>query len=106
MKLTRMVSRPVEEIKTLKDKNGNDIEVKQIVYRSFVEEISDAEEKEIKDEWARNEEAARLNKYREDRAREYPSIQEQLDDIYHNGFLNWRLKIKAIKEKYPKPEGQ
>ena len=33
---------------------------------------------------------------------EYPSIQDQLDDIYHNGIDAWKATIKAIKDKYPK----
>jgi len=29
-------------------------------------------------------------------------IQDQLDDIYHNGIDGWKTTIKAIKDKYPK----
>ncbi len=36
------------------------------------------------------------------RASEYPSIIEQLDDLYHNGIDGWKTTIKAIKDKYPK----
>ena len=36
------------------------------------------------------------------RAAEYPSIEEQLDDIYHNGVDGWKTTIKAVKDKYPK----
>ena len=32
----------------------------------------------------------------------YPTIVEQLDDIYHNGIDGWKSKIKAVKDKYPK----
>ena len=32
----------------------------------------------------------------------YPSIGDQLDDIYHNGIDGWKATIKAIKDKYPK----
>ena len=32
----------------------------------------------------------------------YPSIGDQLDDIYHNGIDAWKATIKAIKDKYPK----
>ena len=34
--------------------------------------------------------------------RVYPSIADQLDDIYHNGIDGWKETIKAVKEKYPK----
>lgn len=43
--------------------------------------------------------------YRKKRLEEYPSIQEQLDMLYHdkdNGTDNWYEAIKAIKVKYPK----
>ena len=42
------------------------------------------------------------NKYQRDRAAEYPSIADQLDDIYHNGVAGWKTTIKATKDKYPK----
>ena len=41
-------------------------------------------------------------KYQRDRAAEYPSIADQLDDIYHNGVAGWKTTIKATKDKYPK----
>jgi len=42
--------------------------------------------------------------YTESRATEYPRIEEQLDNIYHNGIDAWRADIKAIKDKYPKTQ--
>ena len=42
-------------------------------------------------------------KYQRDRAAEYPSWQDQLDKIYHDGIDAWKADIKAIKDKYPKP---
>jgi hypothetical protein len=39
---------------------------------------------------------------KENRAIEYPSMADQLDDIYHNGIDAWKLTIKTIKDKYPK----
>ena len=42
------------------------------------------------------------NKYQRDRAEAYPSIADQLDDLYHNGIDGWKSSIKAIKDKYPK----
>ena len=41
-------------------------------------------------------------KYQRDRAAEYPSIVDQLDDIYHNGIDGWKATIKVTKDKYPK----
>ena len=42
------------------------------------------------------------NKYQRDRAIAYPSIADQLDDLYHNGIDGWKATIKTIKDKYPK----
>ena len=41
--------------------------------------------------------------YKINRAAEYPSIEDQLDTIYHSGVAGWKTTIKAIKDKYPKP---
>ena len=41
--------------------------------------------------------------YKSQRKAEYPSIEDQLDDIYHNGIDAWKATIKATKDKYPKP---
>ena len=41
-------------------------------------------------------------KYQRDRAEAYPSIVDQLDDLYHNGIDGWKKTIKAVKDKYPK----
>jgi len=40
--------------------------------------------------------------YIKKRANEYPSIVDQLDDIYHNGIDAWKATIKTTKDKYPK----
>jgi len=49
-----------------------------------------------------NAEAAAIA-YQGQRKAEYPSIEDQLDTIYHSGVAGWKTKIKAIKDKYPKP---
>jgi len=40
--------------------------------------------------------------YQRNRAKEYPSMADQLDDIYHNGIDAWKATIKTTKDKYPK----
>jgi hypothetical protein len=40
--------------------------------------------------------------YQRKRALEYPSMADQLDDIYHNGIDAWKATIKTTKDKYPK----
>ena len=41
--------------------------------------------------------------YARKRKAEYPSMADQLDDIYHNGIDAWKATIKTTKDKYPKP---
>ena len=36
------------------------------------------------------------------RKKSYPTWQDQLDDIYHNGIDAWKATIKVTKDKYPK----
>lgn len=40
--------------------------------------------------------------YKIKRAREYPSIPDQLDTLYHGGYDAWKATIQAVKDKYPK----
>jgi hypothetical protein len=40
--------------------------------------------------------------YARDREKEYPTWQDQLDYIYHNGIDAWKATIKVTKDKYPK----
>jgi len=40
--------------------------------------------------------------YKSKRKAEYPSIVDQLDDIYNNGIDAWKATIKTTKDKYPK----
>jgi len=42
------------------------------------------------------------NAYQRSRAEAYPTIANQLDDLYHNGIDGWKTTIKAIKDKHPK----
>ena len=61
----------------------------------IAEEDIIAKQKELKAEYE-------ANKYQRDRALAYPSIVDQLDDLYHNGIDGWKTTIKAVKDKYPK----
>lgn len=42
------------------------------------------------------------NTYKGLRAKEYPSIADQLDTLYHSGLDAWKAQIKTVKDKYPK----
>ena len=58
------------------------------------EEI-DAEIKRLQDQYD-------ANAYQRSSALDYPSIPDQLDEIYHNGIDSWKAIIKQTKDKYPK----
>jgi len=59
--------------------------------------------KQVQKELKRLQEEHERNKYQRLRAQEYPSIAEQLDTLYHEGYDGWKAKIDEIKMKYPKP---
>ena len=74
-------------------------DVKQITWHNGTTPIAEADilakQKELQTAYDNNA-------YQRSRATEYPSIAEQLDDIYHNGVDEWKETIKAVKDKYPK----
>ena len=76
-----------------------DDDIEQIEWLSGTTPISKsdilAKEDELKAEY-------NSNKYQRDRKKEYPTIKNQLDEIYHNGIDGWKKTIKAVKDKYPK----
>ena len=53
--------------------------------------------KALKDAWDLDNDS-----YKSKRKAEYPSIEDQLDDIYHNGIDGWKATIKTTKDKYSK----
>jgi len=58
----------------------------------------DIEEKD----WADEQVELKKTQYQRDRAEAYPSIKDQLDDLYHNGIDGWKATIKTTKDKFPK----
>ena len=60
-------------------------------------------EEQITAEQTRLDAVYKSNEYQRQRAEEYPSLVDQLDDIYHNGIDGWKATIKTTKDKYPKP---
>ena len=62
----------------------------------------DKDNKEVIIDWTKVKAWKDPNEYQYKRADEYPSIVDQLDEIYHNGIDGWKTKIKAIKDKYHK----
>ncbi len=62
----------------------------------------DKDQKKISIDWTQVNSWIDPDQYKYDRQAEYPSIVDQLDDIYHNGIDGWKETIKAVKDKYPK----
>lgn len=59
---------------------------------------------ELDEEVIRLQEEYETKEYQRLRAPEYPSIGDQLDDLFHSGAFSPEMaaKIQAIKDKYPK----
>jgi len=68
------------------DKDGNKIKIDEEKVKKEIEKLKNEIE------------------YQFLRKKEYPSIENQLDILYHEGFDSWKKKIKEIKDKYPKSE--
>ena len=60
-------------------------------------------EKQITDKHAELMTEYNAQEYARNRAKEYPTVVDQLDLIYHSGIDAWKAKIKETKDKYPKP---
>jgi uncharacterized coiled-coil DUF342 family protein len=59
-------------------------------------------EEEVNQEIERLQKEYNNNQYQRDRKKEYPSIEEQLDTLYHQGYEGWKASIDEVKNKYPK----
>ena len=57
---------------------------------------------ELQDELIRLLQDFSIIEYKNLREKEYPTIKDQLDLLYHQGYDGWKDKIKEIKDKYPK----
>jgi hypothetical protein len=60
-------------------------------------------EEDINQEIQRLLEEYEYNQYQRDRKNEYPSIEDQLDLLYHQGYEGWKQEIDRVKEMHPKP---
>jgi len=91
--------------KTIKSINPNaefsvlDDDINKITWLNGTTEISKAE---ILAKQTELQSAYDAKQYQRDRAAEYPSMADQLDNIYHNGIDAWKATIKTTKDKYPK----
>jgi len=71
----------------------------QITWHGDTEVISKADivakQAELKDDYDAKE-------YQRKRRAAYPTWEQQMDDLYHNGISGWSANIKKIKDKHPK----
>ena len=63
----------------------------------------DANEQVVSYDLSAAEALVAANAYKQQRAQAYPSIPDQLDQIYHEGIDAWKATIAAVKQEYPKP---
>ena len=66
--------------------------------------ISVPSEQEINEEIQRLQSEWDSTKYQRQRMAAYPNIEDQLDQIYHQGIDSWKESIMTIKLQDPKPE--
>ena len=78
---------------------GNDVNTCEIKWHNGTTPISKAD---IEAKMVELQADYDAKQYQRDRAAEYPSMADQLDDIYHNGIDAWKATIKITKDKYPK----
>jgi hypothetical protein len=69
----------------------------------FKEDVEKPSEDAIVEEISRLEEENKSTEYRQERGMAYPSIQDQLDILYHEGYDGWKAAIQEVKDRYPKP---
>jgi hypothetical protein len=78
---------------------GADIDTCDI---QFVQETVEISRADIKTKITELQAAYDALEWKRNREKEYPSWQDQMDDIYHNGIDGWKATIKVTKDKYPK----
>lgn len=92
----------LDAIKSL-EPNAEFVLVEDEITEWHSEDITQPTDEAIATEQARLQTEYDANQYQRDRAVEYPSIPDQLDDIFHNGLDSWKATIQETKDKYPKP---
>tara|TARA_R100001463_G_C3391867_1_gene206994 strand:+ start:122 stop:352 length:231 start_codon:yes stop_codon:yes gene_type:complete len=65
--------------------------------------MTEAETALLKEKTDAREAYEKSNGYKSNRAAKYPSIVDQLDQIYHEGLDAWKATIKTTKDEFPKP---
>lgn len=65
---------------------------------------SEEYDKPTKEEFDAAFERATKRLYQADRRNAYPSIEDQLDALFHQGYDGWKTIIQSVKDQFPKPE--
>lgn len=60
-------------------------------------------QQEVIEETQKLQQQYELNEYQRLREKKYPSIIDQLDLLYHQGYEGWKSEIQKVKDQYPKP---
>ena len=68
------------------DKDGNSVSIDEVKVSQEIEKLK-----------------AKFKSTQYQRDRIYPSIEQQLDEIFHKGLDEWKKTIQAVKDKHPKP---
>ena len=94
-----MISKAIKKINPSANFIIDDLDIDKITWLDGTTPISKAD---IQAKIAELQAEYDALEYSRNRANEYPSIVDQLDDIYHNGIDGWKATIKVTKDKYPK----
>ena len=86
------------ELQTLRDGDG----IYKLVDNVKVE-ITDEDFEQMIEDRAENSFDQQNNGYKYARRDAYPSIEDQLDEIFHNGIDSWKAIIQQVKDDNPKP---
>lgn len=73
------------------------------IYWCDVPEDIRPSKKEVLQEIDRLRKIDQSQQYILNRVKQYPSIGDQLDILYHEGYDAWKEVIKEVKDRYPKP---
>ena len=93
------ISKAIQAINPNAEVSVNAEDFEQITWLNGTTPISKAD---IKAKQVELQTAYDAKDYQRNRAEEYPSMADQLDNIYHNGIDAWKATIKTTKDKYPK----
>ena len=66
------------------------------------EDQSKPTKEEVEAEIERLQADYEAKEYQRKRAKEYPTLAEQFDMLYHGGYEVWKEAIQQVKTKYPK----